>query len=191
MQMQNSHHGKQFQGEVEALVHTKEFVELAKFVEAVKKAGPTAQMKEVKMHYMAQMHKVQVAHMKLQKSIKDNMKITGQDPNHVATVNVNDDLWVQFNKEYYTLREMEYYIQYKVPEIVALRGKVRGVVETDEFEQIEDHWEQVTQQKQHQVVVHHQGALIKAAVQTLHMSEEDKKWLDPAHSPVMFDVWHV
>merc|ERR1711935_621647 len=58
MQMQHSAHGAQFQNEGEALVHTKEFVALAKLVEAIKKKGPTEQMKKVKAVYMAQKHKV-------------------------------------------------------------------------------------------------------------------------------------
>jgi len=52
--------------EGEALVHTKEFVALAKLVEAIKKAGPTEQMKKVKAAYMAQVQKLEMAHMKLQ-----------------------------------------------------------------------------------------------------------------------------
>ena len=46
MQMQHSAHGKQFEAEVTALVHTKEFVALAKYVEALKKKGPTPQIKK-------------------------------------------------------------------------------------------------------------------------------------------------
>jgi hypothetical protein len=86
---------------------------------------------------------------------------------------------------------MEYYIGYKVPEVVALRAHVRDLVESDEFETMEDHFEEVTKQDQHQVVVAHQLALVKAAVQTLHMAPKEEKWLDPAHSPVMFDLWHI
>merc|ERR1711998_35029 len=44
-QMQASQHGHVFQKEVERIAHTKEFVSLAKFVEAMKKKGPTEQMK--------------------------------------------------------------------------------------------------------------------------------------------------
>jgi len=140
---------------------------------------------------MAQIHKVHMAKMALKKSTHKNIQVTGQEPHQTAVVNVNDEEWIVFNKEYYKLREMEYYIQYKVPEVVALRKHVRAVVDTDEFGQMQDHWEDVTQQPQHQKVVHHQAALVKAAVATMHMTEEDKKWLSPSHSPVMFDVWHM
>jgi len=177
--------------EGEALVHTKEFVALAKLVEAIKKAGPTEQMKKVKAAYMAQVQKLEMAHMKLQRSTQENMKVTGENPLHRAQINVDNDEWIAFNKEYYKLREMEYYIQYKVQEVVAVRKSVKDLVDTDEFETMEDHWETVTEQKQHQVVVAHQGALVKAAVQCLHLTKEDEKWMDPAHSPVMFDVWHL
>ena len=57
-QMQNSHHGKQFQGEVEALVHTKEFVSLAKFLEAMKKKGPSPQIKAFKAKYIEALKKL-------------------------------------------------------------------------------------------------------------------------------------
>jgi hypothetical protein len=190
-QMMHSQHGQQFQAEGKALVHTKEFVALAKFVEAMKKKGPTEQMKKVKMAYMAQIHKVEMAHKKLQASTAQNSKMVGQEPHQRLIINMNDDEWYAFNKEYYKMREMEYYIGYKVPEVVAVRGKVRSLVETGEFEQIENHWAQVTQQKQHQVVVHHQAKLITEAVKTLHMSKAEEKWLDPAVSPVMFDAWHI
>merc|ERR1711865_429376 len=156
MQMQKSAHAQQFQMEGEALVHTKEFVALAKLVEAIKKAGPTEQMKKVKAAYMAQVQKLQMAHMKLQRSTQQNMKVTGENPLHRAQINVDNDEWIAFNKEYYKLREMEYYIQYKVQEVVAVRKSVKDLVDTDEFETM-----------------------------------EDEKWMDPAHSPVMFDVWHL
>lgn len=29
------------------------------------------------------------------------------------------------------------------------------------------------------------------ALKTVHMTEADKKWVDPHHSPVMFEVWHM
>jgi len=172
-------------------VHTPEFVALAKFIEAMKKKGPSDQMLKVKEVYTAQLHKVEMAHRKLQMSTQRNMKVTGSEPNETAHVNVNNEEWIAFNKEYYKLRSMEYYIQYKVAEVVALRKHVRAVVDSDAFEAIEDHWEQVTQQKQHQVVVAHQANMVKAAVGTLHMTEEDKKWMSPKYSPVMFDVWHA
>ena len=37
----------------------------------------------------------------------------------------------------------------------------------------------------------HQATLLLEALKTMHMSEQDKKWVDPSHSPVMFDVWHM
>merc|ERR1711998_78872 len=139
-QMQGSHHAKQFEGEVQALVHTKEFVALVKFVEALKKKGPTEQIKKVKAAYLAQLHKVEAAHMALKKSTAQNMKITGQEPNQTAHINVNNEQWIVFNKEYYKLRAMEFYIQHKIPEVVGLRKHMHEVVDSDEFEKIEDHW---------------------------------------------------
>merc|ERR1712070_774372 len=64
-QMMHSQPGQQFQAEGKALVHTKEFVALAKFVEALKKKGPTEQMKKVKMAYIGQIHKVETAYKRL------------------------------------------------------------------------------------------------------------------------------
>merc|ERR1712185_461233 len=147
--------------------------------------------KKVKAVYMVQVHKVQAAHMKLKMSTQKNIKVMGTEPNQTAVVNVNNEEWIVFNKEYYKLRSMEYYIGYKVPEMVAIREHIHDLVDTNEFEKMEDHWEQVTHQKQHQVVVAHQAKLVKAAVMTLHMTEAEKEWLSPAKSPVMFDVWHM
>lgn len=144
-------------------------------------------MKEFHDAYMAQMHRLQKAHMKLEHSVKKD--VTGKSPHHVATFDVDDDAWIDFNRQYYKVREMEYYAGYKIPEIVAIRGKMRALKETNEMGDIQEHWHEITQQKQHQVVVHHQGAFVKACVQALHLSED--KWMDPAHSPVMFDTWHA
>jgi hypothetical protein len=88
-------------------------------------------------------------------STYENSKNYGQSPHQRTIINVNNDDWYAFNKEYYKLREMEYYIGYKVPEVVALRGKVRALVETEDFEIIEQHWHVITEQDEHQVVVHH------------------------------------
>jgi len=47
-QMQASHHGKQFEAEVQALVQTKEFHAVGQFIEAMHKRGPTPQIKAFK-----------------------------------------------------------------------------------------------------------------------------------------------
>jgi len=77
MQMQNSPHGQQFQMEAQALVHTQEFVALAKYIEAMKKAGPTPQMKKFAELYRAQMIKVQEAHMRLKQYTAHHIELTG------------------------------------------------------------------------------------------------------------------
>ena len=54
------------------------------------------------------------------------------------------------------------------------------------------HWKQVTQQYQHQVVVHHQAKLIIAALKCIHMTPEDeKKYADPKKNAIMFDAFHA
>merc|ERR1712032_1451656 len=136
---------------------------------------------------MAQIHRVMKAHHILEKTMKK--KVVGKNPHHKGTITVNDDAWIQFNKEYYKLREMEYYAYYKQYTIVKLRKLVRAIVETDEMEVLEDHWKTVTQQKQHQIVVKHEAELVMAIHKAIHL--EDEKWLDPSHSPVMFDAWHI
>merc|ERR1719502_1849219 len=118
-------HPQQFQKEGEALVHTKEFVALAKYVEAVKKAGPTPQMKMFKEKYMEQKMKVAKAHQNLVKTTK--MEVTGKCPHDKAVIDVDNDAWVEFNMEYYKLREMQYYAGYKIPEVVGLRKHVTEV----------------------------------------------------------------
>ena len=57
-QLAGTKHGQVFGKEFEALAHTEEFTSLAKYVEAMKKKGPTPQIKAFKAKYMAQMHKV-------------------------------------------------------------------------------------------------------------------------------------
>jgi hypothetical protein len=191
MQMQNSPHGKQFEMEAQALVHTQEFVALAKYVEAMKKAGPTPQMKKFAELYHAQMVKVQKAHMMLQKYTAHHIEMEGKEPTQTATVDVDNKLWFEFNKEYYKLREMEYYAMYKIPEIAKFRAMVTDVRHTAEMKKMTTHWTAVTQQEQHQVVVKHQAQLIMAAIKCIHMTEEDKAWMSPKKSPVMFEAFHA
>merc|ERR1712222_191396 len=100
---------------------------------------------------MAQIHRVMKAHHILEKTMKK--KVVGKNPHHKGTITVNDDAWIHFNKEHYKLREMEYYAGYKIPEMVALRAKIRALVETDEMDTLQDHWHTVTQTDQHQLVV--------------------------------------
>ena len=66
-----------------------------------------------------------------------------------------------------------------------------AVRHTDEMGDMQEHWHEITQGAQHQTVVKHQGKLIVAAVKVLHGDDEAEAWMDPAHSPVMFDAWHV
>lgn len=113
-------------------------------------------------------------------------------PHERAIVDVDDKEWYAFNEQYYKIREMEYYAAYKIPEVVAFRGKVSALRKTNEMQAMQKHWAEVTQQKQHQVVVKHEAALLTAAVKTLHMTKEDEMmWMSPQRSPVMFDVWHA
>merc|ERR1711907_208455 len=191
MQMQKSAHGKQFEAEVTALVHTKEFVALAKYVEAMKKKGPTEQIKKFAEVYKVQMHKVQMAHHKMEMTAQKNAKVWGTDGDHHMTVDIDNDQWYEFNAEYYKLREMEYYAMYKIPEFVKLREHMHAVKATAEMKKIQGHWKGVTSQDQHQVVVKHQANLLIEFLKCIHMSEEDKKWVDPHYSPVMFEVWHM
>ena len=136
---------------------------------------------------MAQAHRLQKAHMHLVQTTKKT--VSGKCPHDTAVIDVDDEAWIQFNREYYKLRQMEYYAGYKIPEMVALRGKMRALKNTHEMAAIQKHWVEITHQHQHQVVVKHQGEFVVAAYHAVHLSEE--KWMDPAHSPVMFDAWHV
>jgi hypothetical protein len=129
--------------------------------------------------------------MALKKTTHENSKWTGSQPQARLTVDVDNDQWVVFNKEYYKLREMEYYAMYKIPEVVALRGKVSAVRHTHEFGAMQKHWAAVTHQDQHQVVVHHQAKLIKAAMETVHMNDKDAEWVSPARAPVVFEAFHL
>jgi len=65
---------------------------------------------------MAQMHKVQMAHHKLEMTSQKTSHMTGAHPHQRLHINIDNDEWIVFNKEYYKLREMEYYAMYKIPE---------------------------------------------------------------------------
>merc|ERR1712147_429085 len=116
---------------------------------------------------MAQIHRVMKAHHILEKTMKK--KVTGKNPHHKGTITVNDDAWIHFNKEYYKLREMDYYAGYKIKEVVALRMHMKAVRKSDEMHAIEKHWMVITKQPQHQTVVHPQGELVMAAAKALHL----------------------
>ena len=137
------------------------------------------------------MHKVEMIHRKMEMTAEKNAKLTGTDGNHHLTVEVDNDQWYEFNAEYYKLREMEYYAMYKIPEFVKLREHMHALKATTEMKKIQGHWKGVTQDSQHQTVVKHQGELLVAFLKCIHMSDEDKAWVDPHKSPVMFEVWHM
>jgi len=137
------------------------------------------------------MHKVQALKMKIDMKAEKTVKITGAAPERSMTVDVDNDLWYEFNAEYMKLREMEYYAMYKIPEIAGFRKHLSEVRHTDEWEGIQDHMEGITHGEQHQVVVKHQAKLLIEALKTIHMTDKDAKWVDPHYSPVMFDVWHM
>merc|ERR1712178_137309 len=99
MQMQHSAHGKQFEMEFQALVHTKEFVALAKYVEAMKKKGPTPQIKKFAEVYKAQVKKVEMAHHKMEMTAQKKAKVWGTDGDHHMMVDIDNDQWYEFNAE--------------------------------------------------------------------------------------------
>jgi len=76
-QMQASHHGKQFEGEVKALVHTDEFAAIAKYIEAMKKNGPTPQIKAFAQKYKAAVHKLKALHHTLVERTQHKIKLVG------------------------------------------------------------------------------------------------------------------
>ena len=132
-QLEQSKHGELFQHQFKTLVETEEFVKLAKYVEAVHKKGPTPQIKAFKAKYVQQMHKVKALKMKIDMKAEKTAKITGEAPERSMSVDVDDDLWYEFNAEYYKLREMEYYAMYKIPEIAGFRKHLTDVRYTDQW----------------------------------------------------------
>lgn len=132
-----------------------------------------------------------MAHHKMEMAAQKKAKVWGTDGNHHMTVDIDNDQWYEFNAEYYKLREMEYYAMYKIPEFVKLREHMHALKETAEMKKVQGHWKGVTQNEQHQTVVKHQATLLIEALKCIHMTEEDKKWIDPHYSPVMFEVWHM
>ena len=191
MELQGSKHGQQFQMEAQAIAQTQEFKNLGMYMQQLEKQGPTAQMKKFAELYRAQKMKVAQAYMKLEQHTAQNTQVMGTEPNQTAVVDVNNEEWIIFNKEYYKLREMEYYAMYKIPEIVKFRALVTDVRHTTEMKVMTQHWTQVTQGQQHQVVVAHQAKLIIEALKCIHMTKEEEAWISPQKAPVMFETWHA
>ena len=74
-----------------------------------------------------------------------------------AIFDVDNDQWFEFNKEYYKLREMEYYALYKIYGINCLRKRLTKVRNTEEFEDFSEHWHYVNQSEIHQKLVKRQA----------------------------------
>ena len=80
---------------------------------------------------------------------------------------------------------------HEIPELVMLRSKVTGVIKTAEFMEIKDDWKKTTKDKLHQYVVKEQADLLLQMVKAFHITEADKKYVDPKNSPVVYDVMHA
>lgn len=106
-------------------------------------------------------------------------------------MNVDNDVWYAYNKEYYKTREMMYYAMYKIPEVVELRQRVTALRHTTEMGVIQGEWKQFSQEDEQQEFLKYQASYLMTAIKAFKMSEEDKVWLDPRFSPVMFDAWHA
>jgi hypothetical protein len=93
-----SQHGEQLQAEAKALVHTREFVDFAKFVQEMKKRGPSKEMKKYAADLEARYKKVEIAEKKLEAATHAKSKMVGQDPHQRLIVNVDEDAWYEYNK---------------------------------------------------------------------------------------------
>ena len=129
--------------------------------------------------------------MRLKMDTNRHVQVGGPQGDQTAVIDVDNDEWYEFNKEYYKLRELEYYAMYKIPEFVKLRSLVSDLRHTTEMGAILTTWGKVTHQEEHQLVVKRQAEMIMAAVKCIHMTEADKQWLNPTKSPVMFETWHA
>jgi hypothetical protein len=77
----------------------------------------------------------------------------------VTVRDFNNQLWVNFNKEYYKLKLLQYKAMYELPEFVKLRQLMRAVVETNAWTQLEKDWKVITKNKYHQIVAKRQYVL--------------------------------
>ena len=81
---------------------------------------------------------------------------------------------------------------HEIPELVMLRSKVTGVIKTAEFMEIKDDWKKKTMTVKHQNIVKSQAELLLQMVKAIHITEADKKYVDPKkNSPVVYDVMHA
>lgn len=89
----------EFEEQVDALVHTQEFLSLAKYVDALKKKNATYQIERFSKLYKAQMKKVIELHNNLtsNETSKMNLTINGAKPNRNLYIDVDNDAWYEFN----------------------------------------------------------------------------------------------
>ena len=184
-------HPQRFQQEFGALVQTQEFVTLAKYIDTLKKQGPTPQMKAFAHLYKKQLHKLELSYQRLQHTTDQHTQVHGFRDHHRAVIEVDNDQWYEFNKEYYKTRELEYYAMYKIPQVAKLRSLVTDLRHTTEMGAVQGHWAEITHTPQHQRIVKHEAELLMAFIKAVHISDSDEKWMDPHKSPVMFEAWHA
>ena len=108
-----------------------------------------------------------------------------------AEFEIDNDQWYALNREYYKLRELQYYAMYKIPEVVQLRSKVTDLRHTAEMGKIQAHWKQFALEDEQQDLLKMQADYLLAMIKVVHISEQDKAWLDPRFSPIMFEAWHA
>ena len=190
-QFQMSQHPQKFQQEFQALVQTKEFVNIAKYMDTLKKQGPTPQIRAFAHAYKKQLHKLEISYKQLEQTTSQHVQVQGPRGNQRAAIEVDNDQWYEFNKEYYKTRELEYYAMYKIPEIAKLRSLVTALRKTTEMGAVQTHWAEVTKMPEHQQIVKHEAELLVAFLKTVHINASEQWWVDPKNSPVLFDALHA
>jgi len=79
--------------------------------------------------YKAQVRKVMIAENKLKQTTDAHIN----RETDTLRLDVDDDQWYEYNKEYYKLRELQYKAMYKIPGIANLRERLTKLRKTSEM----------------------------------------------------------
>ena len=187
MQKGSQEMSKMFQKDMKAIAKTNEYKKLTAFMPTFKarcKEGTQWNCGKFLKAWRLQKQKVINAKSEMQRAKKNNK-------NGVISREFDNKAWYKLNIEYYKLKQLQYRGMYKIDAFKNLRNRVRAIVNTKEWQKLEDDWLSVTKDEQHQAVVDKQMELFTTALKTLKVSDKDKKWVDLRKSPILFETFHA
>jgi len=103
--------------------------------------------------YKAQVRKLMIA----QNKLKQTTDAQVNRKTDTLRLDVDDDQWYEYNKEYYKLREMEFRAMHSIPGIANLRERLTKLRNTSEMKDLQEHFQDVTKTDVHQNLVKRQA----------------------------------